>query len=159
MWKWLNSGSFATCTLLEVYRRFWTSNRLHGAEGRHLYNRRLSDSDMNKMRVFEVMFANKQKMSLIGWFSPPARVFSGQLHMKDDCHCALRSKGRLCHIVWGAISRRCAFCWNISVPPTAWGPHLDVTGGPMYRADPLWPPPQSLCGMRPAQAPVPHVSV
>ena len=42
------------------------------------------------------------------------------------------------------ISRPCAFHWNILVPPTAWGPHLDITGGPMYRADPLWPPLQSL---------------
>lgn len=41
-------------------------------------------------------------------------------------------------------SHPCTFHWNILVPPTAWGPHLDIAGGPMYRVDPLWPPLQSL---------------
>jgi len=92
---------------------------------------------MSKMLTSDVTFGNKPGGE------PPVPSVSVRLkHATVTVGSSDTSYG--VQIEADAISRPCAFHWNILVPPTAWGPHLDIAGGPMYRADPLWPPLQSL---------------
>jgi hypothetical protein len=90
---------------------------------------------MSKMLTSEVTFGNKP-----GGETPS--VSARLKHVSVTVGSSDTSYG--VQIEADTISRPCAFHWNILVPPTAWGPHLDIAGGPMYRADPLWPPLQSL---------------